>query len=88
MIYIYTPPTKEQHTVTFWQHEHRDLVEEGTEFDQYFLSQKVKAWLEEKNIQVIVTYDCGDMGGGEPEFTLKFESMEDAKQFVDAWAFQ
>lgn len=85
MKYVYVPPTKEKHLVTFWEHEHPNIFEAGPGWDQYFLTQDVKSWLVKNDIKVFVTYDCGDMGGGIPEFTLEFLSQEDAQQFIEAW---
>lgn len=85
MNYVYVPPTKEKHLVTFWEHEHPNIFEAGPGWDQYFLTQDVKSWLVKNDIKVFVTYDCGDMGGGIPEFTLEFLSQEDAQQFIEAW---
>lgn len=85
MKYGYTPATKERHTVSFWEHENPNVFEEGSVVDQYFLKQEIKSWLVKTGIKVFVTYDCGDMGGGIPEFTLEFENEQDAHQFIQQW---
>lgn len=85
MKYIKQPATTEKHYVTFWGNDYPKVFEEGSHQDQYFLSQAVKSWLVVNDIKIFVTYNCGDMGGGVPEFTLEFLSESDAMQFIEAW---
>ena len=85
MKYTYTPAKRERHTVTFWQDENPHIFEAGSAEDQYFLSQDVKSWLVKNGIKVFVSYNCGDMGGGTPEFTIEFLSEQEARQFVEEW---
>ena len=86
MKYIYKPATTEKHFVTFWRYEYPKIFETGAEEDQYFLAQDVKSWLVKNDIKVFVTYDCGDMGGGEPIFNIEFLTESDARLFVDKWS--
>lgn len=86
MQYHYEPPVEASYTVNFWGNQkHKHLFEPGAHQDEYFLSQDVKSWLVQNDIKVFVTYGCGDMGGGIPEFNIEFQSESDAKLFMDRW---
>ena len=76
----------EKHSVTFWGSDYPNMFEEGANEDQYFLTQNVKSWLTKNDIKVFVSYNCGDMGGGVPEFKLDFTNKQDAQMFVDTWS--
>ena len=87
MNYIHILPTEEQHLVTFWgSSKYANVFEAGAEQDQYFLSQEVKSWLVKNDMKVFVTYGCGDMGGGIPEFSIQFLTAADAALFIDTWS--
>lgn len=83
MEYWAKTPEGHSNVIEFTHHDYPDMFESSFDTNSYFLTQEVKSWLVKNNIKVFVRYETQPY---DVKFSIKFESADDASQFMDKFA--